>query len=145
MNIKALCCLLVIVSSPLCQAEVYTWKDDQGRTHFGDRPPPESAPTRLELQINTIDRPEVQSHDRGLSDARQVVIYTTDWCGICRQAKGYFKRNQIPYQEYNVETSAKGRRDYARLKGSGVPIILVGNQRMNGFSPGRFEQLYNHP
>jgi glutaredoxin len=145
MNLRALLCLLAIFSSPLCQAEVYTWKDAQGRTHFGDRPPPESAPTRVELQINTIHRPEVQTLDRGLGDDHQVVIYTTDWCGICRQAKGYFKTNRIPYQEYNVETSAKGRRDYKRLNGSGVPIILVGNQRLNGFSPSRFEQLYSRP
>jgi glutaredoxin len=136
-------CLLAILVSSLSQAEVYTWKDAQGRTHFGDRPPADSTPKQLELKINTIQRAEVQALDAGMTVDRKVVIYTTDWCGVCRQAKSHFKRNHIPYKEYDVEKSARGRRDYKRLNGSGVPIILVGNQRMNGFSPERFDQLYH--
>ncbi|MFN3586557.1 MAG: DUF4124 domain-containing protein [Moraxellaceae bacterium] len=31
--------LFVIVSLPAAAAEVFTWKDEQGRTHFGSRPP----------------------------------------------------------------------------------------------------------
>jgi glutaredoxin len=145
MNIRIVLCLLASLASGLSQAEVYTWKDAQGRTHFGDRPPPESAPTRVELKINTIHRPEILDLDTGLSDDRQVVIYTADWCGVCRQAKGYFERKRIPYKEYNVETSTRGRRDFERLDGTGVPIVLVGNRRMNGFSAERFEQLYQRP
>ena len=73
---------------------------------------------------------------------RQVVMYSTTWCGVCKRAKGYFRERDIPYREYDVEKSAKGRRDYQRLKGRGVPIILVGDQRMNGFSRDRFESIY---
>jgi glutaredoxin len=60
------------------------------------------------------------------------------------QAKRHFKRNHIPYKEYDVEKSASGRRDYKHLNGSGVPVILLGNQRMNGFSPERFDPLYHN-
>jgi glutaredoxin len=145
MRIRTLLCLLGILFSGLSQAEIYTWKDAQGRTHFGDRPPPESAPEQLDLEINTIHRSEIQPLDGDTPSEQKVVIYTADWCGVCRQAKTYFKRNRIPYQEYDVEKSAKGRRDYKRLNGSGVPIILVGKQRMNGFSPDNFDQLYRRP
>jgi glutaredoxin len=135
---------LAILVSNLSQAEIYTWKDAQGRTHFGDRPPTDSTPKQIELKINTIQRAEVQPLDTGMAVDRKLVIYTTDWCGVCRQAKRHFKRHHIPYKEYDVEKSARGRRDYKRLNGAGVPIILVGNQRMNGFSPERFDQLYFH-
>ncbi len=145
MRISMLLCLLGTLFSGFSQAEIYTWKDTQGRTHFGDRPPPESTPEQLDLDINTIHRPEIQPLDGDTPGNQKVVIYTTDWCGVCRQAKGYFKRNRIPYREYDVEKSAKGRRDYKRLNGSGVPIILVGKQRMNGFSPDHFDQLYRRP
>jgi glutaredoxin len=144
MIIRTIACLLAIFVSGLCQAEIYTWKDAQGRTHFGDRPPADSTPKQLELKINTIHRPEVQSLATDMAVERQVVIYTTDWCGVCSQAKRHFKLNNIPYKEYDVEKSSRGRRDFKRLNGSGVPIILVGNQRMNGFSPERFDQLYLH-
>jgi glutaredoxin len=150
MIIRTVACLLAIFFSDLGQAEIYTWKDAQGRTHFGDRPPADSTPKQLELKINTIHRPEVQRLDTDtdlemeMAVERKVVIYSTDWCGVCTQAKRHFKRNNIPYKEYDVEKSARGRRDFKRLKGSGVPIILVGNQRMNGFSAERFDLLYHH-
>jgi hypothetical protein len=31
---------------------------------------------------------------------------------------------------------------YRELNGRGVPIIMVGKSRMNGFSPAHFDQLY---
>jgi glutaredoxin len=142
---KILCFFLTMLAFGCAQAEVYTWKDAQGRTHFGDRPPADRKAEQLELEINTIQRPQVQPHNTGLSSDRQVTIYTTDWCGICTKAKRHFKQNQVPFREYDVEQSAKGRRDYRKLNGSGVPIILVGKQRMNGFSAARFDRLYQQP
>jgi glutaredoxin len=145
MNIRTTLLLLTLFVSSTTQAEIYTWKDAQGHTHFGDRKPSDSASSQLELEINTIHNPEVLRLESTLSNNHQVVIYTTDWCGVCRQAKGYFKQNRISYKEYDVEKSSKGRRDYKRLKGTGVPIILIGEQRMNGFSPERFDKLYRQP
>lgn len=142
---RALICTLALVAPGLIQAEVYTWKDAQGRTHFGDRPPADSGAQQLELEINTIQRPQVEPNNSALSSPRQVTIYTTDWCGICTKAKRHFKQNQVPFREYDVEKSAKGRLDYRKLNGSGVPIILVGKQRMNGFSAERFDRLYQQP
>ena len=36
---------------------------------------------------------------------------------------------------WDVDESSKGKRDFKKLNGKGVPIFLVGDQRMNGFSP----------
>ena len=38
---------------------------------------------------------------------------------------------------WDVDESSKGKRDFKKLNGKGVPIFLVGDQRMNGFSPKR--------
>lgn len=65
---------------------------------------------------------------------KKVVIYTTRRCGYCKKAKAWFSRKGIAYTEYDVENSNKGQRDYKELGGHGVPIILVGEQRLNGFS-----------
>jgi glutaredoxin len=134
--------IIALLTSSYSGAEIFTWKDAQGRTHFGDKPPAHLEAKHLELKINTISRPEVTSLDSGFGSQKKVVIYSTEWCGACRKAKSYFKQKSIPYKEYDVEKSAKGRRDYKRLKGKGVPIILVGKQRMNGFSTSRFESIY---
>ena len=47
----------------------------------------------------------------------------------------------IAYKEYDVDKSSKGKRDYKKLNGKGVPIILVGDQRMDGFSAQRLQVM----
>ena len=40
-----------------------------------------------------------------------------------------------------MEKSAQGKQEYASLKGRGVPVILVGSQRMDGFDPARMDTM----
>ncbi len=144
MPLRRLLCLLTLFAAGVTQAEIYTWKDARGQTHFGDRPPAESGAEPVELEINSVHRPGIPGPGTRTPD-RQVIIYTAAWCGVCRKAKQYFAQNSIPYQEYDVEQTARGRQDFQRLRGTGVPIILLGDRRMNGFSPERFERLYQRP
>ena len=69
-------------------------------------------------------------------------MYSTAWCGVCKRAKAYFDDQDIAFDELDVESDAQGKQDYARLGRRGVPIILVGDRRMDGFSIARFQQLY---
>ena len=131
--------LLTTLLSLEAGADIYTWKDDRGQTHFGDRPPSGTATKTLDPQVNTVSRPALQARE-----TRQVVIYSAEWCGVCRKAKSYFRDQGIAYREYDIDKSRKGRLDYQRMHGTGVPIILVGGQRLDGFTPARFEALY-HP
>ena len=126
------------------QAGIYTWQDEQGQTHFGDRPPDQSQADEVKLRINTYHSPEIRTlGDRSNSgNTDQVILYSAQWCGVCTRAKRFLIEKNIPFEEYDVEKSQRGRRDYKRLQGKGVPIILVGDQRMNGFSPERFESIY---
>lgn len=134
---------LCLVASCAARAEIYSWIDGQGHTHFGDRPPAGAAAQTLAPKVNSIEGPAAAAPDN--AHRPRVLLYSAQWCGVCRKAKRYFGEQGIPYREYDVETSAKGRRDYTRLKGTGVPIILVGKQRMDGFTRERFEQLYRIP
>ena len=139
--------ILLIVLSLLSlgvQAEIFTWQDEQGQTHFGDRPPDKAQANEVKLRINTYQSPEIRSlADRSFSGgADKVTLYSAQWCGVCKKAKRFCIEKNIPFEEYDVEKSQRGRRDYKRLQGKGVPIILVGDQRLNGFSPERFESIY---
>jgi hypothetical protein len=40
-----------------------------------------------------------------------------------------------------VEASDSARREFASLGGRGVPVILVGSQRMDGYNAGRLEAM----
>ncbi len=125
--------LLLWSLSAAAPAGVYRWVDAQGNTHFGDAPPNGEAADNVQLKYNEVGSTPVPP---GLFQSRpQVIVYSASWCGVCARAKAFLKANAIPFSEYDVETSDKGQHDYARLGGRGVPIILVGEQRMDGFNP----------
>lgn len=128
-------------------AEVYRWTDEHGRIHFGDKPPRSAGAEQVEIRINTYESPQIvyqpdEPEKPKAAGRKRVVMYSATWCGVCKRAAAYFRNKGIPFTEYDVENSAKGRADFKRLGGRAVPVILVGKARMNGFSAANFEQLY---
>ena len=146
-------CLLLIGLS--AYGEIYKWTDEQGQVHFSDKAPETVVAESIgdELRINSYQGKEVTtSQFLGQRDADRrekarlnrpsVVMYSAVWCGVCKRARQYFKTNKISFSEYDVETSAKGKADFARFNGRGVPVIFIGKKRMNGFDPARFKKMY---
>jgi glutaredoxin len=67
----------------------------------------------------------------------QVVMYSTDWCGYCKQARSLFKSAGVEYHEYNIEKSAEGLKQYKALGGRGVPLIIINGKILRGFDKGQ--------
>ena len=84
----------------------------------------------------------VSDQQKKLKEINNVVMYSTSWCGYCRQARRYFKSKDIKYVERNIERSRLAKRAYDRLGGNGVPLIVVGANKMSGFSTRQFDRLY---
>ncbi len=124
-------------------AEILKWTDKDGKVHFGDRPPADAVTSIVKVKINTYESPNVEAMQDVLNPKDKVVMYSAEWCGVCKKAKKYFKANNIPYKDYDIEKSSKGKKDYKKLRAKGVPVILVGKKRLNGFSAGSFESIYN--
>jgi len=83
--------------------------------------------------------PAVEGH--GQFNKSPVIMYSTPWCPYCKKAREYFKRHQFSYIEYDIEASATNLENFRALNGNGVPLILVGDRRMQGFTPQSFEAL----
>lgn len=64
----------------------------------------------------------------------RVVMYATDWCGYCKQARQYFAENGIDYVEFDIEKDRSAKRDFDALLGSGTPLLYHGYARMVGFN-----------
>ncbi len=122
--------------------EIHRWTDPDGSVHYGHRPPAGAESDILTLHINTYSAPGIQALEAVFRTDDKVVMYSATWCGVCKRAKRYFEDRQIPFTEYDIETSAKGKQDYRKLGARGVPVILVGQRRLNGFSPAMFESIY---
>ena len=73
--------------------------------------------------------------------ATAVVMYATSWCPYCAKARAYFAKKGIAYTEYDVEKSPSANAEFRRLGGRGVPLILVGREKMRGFSEEGFDAL----
>jgi mycoredoxin len=65
----------------------------------------------------------------------KVVMYATSWCGYCQRMREFFAANNIDYQEYDVEASSEGMREFKDLGGKGVPLVLVKGRVVEGYAP----------
>jgi glutaredoxin len=127
----------------LAGAQLYKWTDAEGRVQYSDKAPDKGV-KKLDLKINTYSgAPVVSSLGKPAAGGAKgsVKLYTTTWCGYCTKARAHLKSKGIQYEDLDVEKSAHGKQEYASLKGRGVPVILIGSQRMDGFDPARMDTM----
>lgn len=94
---------------------------------------PKVTPSKIPTEVQ--DKPEVTS------GANRVIMYSTQWCGVCRKARSWFKKNQIPIVEKDIEKSRAAaeelqrKAEASRIRADGVPVIDVNGQLISGFDP----------
>lgn len=85
--------------------------------------------------VNTIDcTPEI------MAQRPDIVMLGAWWCTYCYQAKKYFQRDNIHYCEYDMENTIIGKRLYEENGGGAVPIMLIGEYRLQGFDQQQIEE-----
>lgn len=62
-------------------------------------------------------------------------------CPHCRQAKHYLQRMGLRFQEFDVQNNSRAQKAFARLGARGVPVIIVGETRIDGFDRKRLDGL----
>ena len=71
----------------------------------------------------------------------EVVLYATDWCGYCAATRQFFAANGIRYTELDIEKSSDAAAGHRRLGGNGVPLIVVGDEIVNGYNEALLRKL----
>lgn len=142
------CILALWVICPV-YADIYKWVDENGKTHYSDSKPDHRPAETVNPAINTYQHQAISDsvfhRDEATSPPGPIVMYTTSWCGYCKKARKYFAANNIRYIERDIETSAQAKREYDRLRGTGVPVLRIGETIMRGWSESRFEKIYRRP
>ena len=72
----------------------------------------------------------------------KVVLYGTDWCGYCAKTRAYFKENKIEFVDLDIEKSPDAKKAHEALGGGGVPVVLIGNRKIQGFNAGALEAAF---
>ena len=69
-----------------------------------------------------------------MADNGSVVLYTTEPCGFCRQAKALLESRGVSYEEVNLVRDPTGREALVALTGQMTfPQVVVGERSVGGF------------
>jgi glutaredoxin len=75
----------------------------------------------------------------------EVVMYSTQDCGYCVQAKSWLTRHGFAFTECDIERVARCEREFTDHGADGTPYLLVRGQPMqNGFDADEFVALLRH-
>lgn len=76
-----------------------------------------------------------------VASQKKVVMYATASCPACQVARQYFAQKGVVYEEIDVESSRSSYEAFQKLGGHAVPLIFVGDTRMEGFNAARLDLL----
>jgi glutaredoxin 3 len=73
--------------------------------------------------------------------SKKVVVYSSNTCVYCHQAKEYLDSKGVKYTEKNVSKDIAARKELMSKGFMGVPVIMVDDEIVQGFDKGRLDQL----
>lgn len=145
--------IMLALPSIVC-ADLYQWTDENGVKHFSNTPPAGNTENmrqmkeydgggrqdvdRLQKTIDLYNSDPTQDTTDRIQNKKvspTVVMYTTPTCGYCHRAKAYFNEHGIRFTEHDITRSKQARKAFNTLNGRGVPLIVIGDQRIAGFNP----------
>lgn len=133
------------------KAEMYKWVDEKGVVTFKDTPPPQS-PKRKKVKVYSegdfAARSGQSAPSRQAASARpkspapqvrqegqKVEVYMTSWCGYCKKTLSYLDSKGVSYAAYDIENDSAAKERYQALGGRGVPLVVIGDNKIAGYSP----------
>ena len=150
--------VVLLPLSPAVSAEIYKWKDKDGRIFYSDSPPPAGVDAEIKVfgedpvehrktESPKLDSPKAKETaskpNRIEVDQKRpykeinVVMYMTSWCRFCRLAREYLRALDVNLLEYDVEKDKNKRGDMLGKSGGvgGVPVIDVEGIIIKGYNP----------
>ena len=99
-----------------CVSLAAQWWQARGERHIGERVAAAVAPGELRM-------------------------ISSESCGFCTLARGWFREHRVAYEECFVERDAACRAEFDRLGAQGTPVIVVRGQPQLGFNPTRIARV----
>ena len=65
---------------------------------------------------------------------KNIIVYTSKMCGFCYRAKSLLKRNDVPFEEIDIDLNYDKRNEMIKLSGgkTSVPQIFYKNRHIGG-------------
>ncbi len=66
----------------------------------------------------------------------ELIVYTTSWCGDCREAKRFLAKHNITYTEINIETTPGAAEEVIRRTGKrAIPQFVIDGEWVQPYDP----------
>jgi glutaredoxin len=132
---------LAVASAPLAAAQLYQWKDAQGRMVYSDQPPPPSIRNVQQKSFtgNVIEVGESYA-TRSARDKYPVTLYASACGTLCDQARQLLNDRGVPFSSKDPQASPEAQAELQKLTGkTRVPVLFVGSEKVDGFEPDQWQ------
>lgn len=122
-------------SAPLAAAQLYQWKDAQGRMMYSDQPPPASIKNAQQKSFkgNLIETGESYA-TKTAREKHPITLYASACGAPCDQARKLLTDRGSPFSNKDPQASPDAQAELKKLTGKlSVPVLVVGSERIDGY------------
>ena len=134
---------MALASAPLAAAQLYQWKDAQGRTVYSDQPPPPSIHNAQQKSFkgNLIEVGESYAV-KTAREKNPVTLYASACGAPCDQARQLLTERGVPFSSKDPQASPESQAELQKLTGRlSVPVLVVGSDKIDGFETGQWQAM----
>jgi glutaredoxin len=74
--------------------------------------------------------------------SHSVIVLTASWCPYCESLRRHLLELRVPYTELDVDHTTEGRFGFTAVRGTGIPITIVGQHVLRGAGKnGKWEKI----
>ena len=126
------------------QAQYYRWVDEQGKVHYGDRPPPSVAGKTQAMRHGApaADKQLPYAVREAIANFPVTLYVAANCTEACRNGRDYLRQRDIPFSEKTVASSEEI--DALKKIADGeaiVPVLAVGSKIAKGWLQADWQRL----
>lgn len=129
------------MSLPLAAAQLYQWKDAQGRMVYSDQAPPPSVRNAAQKSFKGSFIEGGESYaSRTAREKFPITLYASDCGAPCEQARQLLKERGAPFSGKDPQASPDVQAELQKLTGRlSVPVLVIGSEKIDGFEAGQWQ------
>lgn len=134
---------VTVASAPLAAAQLYQWKDAQGRTVYSDQPPPPSIRNAQQKSFKGSFIEVGESYAAKTAREKHPITLYASACGApCDQARQLLSERGVPFSNKDPQASPGAQAELQKLTGRlSVPVLVVGSDKIDGFETGQWQAM----
>ena len=133
--------MLVTAVTPLSAAQLYQWKDSQGRMVYSDQPPPPNVKGAQQKSFKGSFIEGGESYATKSAREKSPIVLYASACGApCDQARILLNERGVPYSSKDPQASPEAQAELQKLTGRlSVPVLVVGSDKVDGFEANQWQ------